>query len=266
MRQMKIASIFVLLTCALCLIDAETLSASFLDMVMVEGGSFSMGSKDGNASEQPVHTVQLDSFSISRYEVTQSQWKQIMGTTPKLDKGAGDKYPIYTIAWNEVVDFCNKLSIKEGLTPCYSGSGAGVECNFAANGYRLPTEAEWEYAARGGMKSKSYLYAGSNTVDEAGWYSTNSENKTHEVGQKIANELGIYDMSGNLWEWCWDWYEAAYYASSPSRNPAGPESGIYRVVRGGGWGINASSLRCSNRYFGAHRSDSSTGFRCVRAH
>lgn len=269
MKQMKRAVIFVVLFLSiLCRITAETNTAevqtTFLDMVSVEGGSFSMGSENGTPSEQPVHQVQIDSFYICKYEVTQSQWNEIMGTNPTFDKGKGEKYPVYNVTWSDAIDFCNKLSIKEGRTPCYSGSGAGTECDFSANGYRLPTEAEWEYAARGGRKSKQYIYAGSNNADEVGWCTANSEGKTHEVGSKAASELGIYDMSGNLWEWCWDWYDIKYYVFSPSRNPAGPDSGIYRVLRGGGWGINADGLRCAYRYYGAHRSDSSSGFRCVR--
>ncbi len=239
--------------------------SSFMDLVFVESGSFSMGSEEGNASEKPAHAVEVNGFYIGKYEVTQSQWIEIMGAKPILDKGAGDKNPIYNVSWSEAVDFCNKLSMKEGLTPCYTGSGAGTECNFSANGYRLPTEAEWEYAARGGNRSGKFLYAGSNNEEEAGWYSGNSGGATHEVGLKAPNELGLYDMSGNLWEWCWDWYDAKFYNSSPSKNPAGPDSGIYRVLRGGGWAIFANALRCTNRYYGAHRSDSSTGFRCVRA-
>ncbi len=281
MNLMKIAAILILFLSILCSITTVTSAnnstkvqvatikesndvVSFLDLVFVEGGSFSMGSSDGAPVEQPVHNVQVDSFYISKYEVIQSQWKEIMGTNPTLAKGTGEKYPIYNITWNDAVDFCNKLSIREGLIPCYSGSGAGVECNFSANGYRLPTEAEWEYAARGGKKSQNRLYAGSDNEAEAGWSSENSDNTSHEVGLKTPNELGIYDMSGNLWEWCWDWYESNYYASSPSRNPTGPSSGIYRVLRGGGWGINAYGLRCANRYYGAHRSDNGYGFRCVR--
>jgi sulfatase modifying factor 1 len=281
MKQMKMAAIAVLFLSILCCKTTETSTnnssevqtttikvlsdvTSFLDLVFVEGGSFSMGSNDGNPSEQPVHKVQVDSFYISKYEVTQSQWAEIMGASPTLNKGKGDKYPVYNVTWSDATDFCNNLSIKEGLTPCYSGTGAGIECDFSTNGYRLPTEAEWEYAARGGKKSQNYLYAGSNNADEAGWNSDNAEGMTHEVGLKAANELGIYDMSGNMWEWCGDWYGAKYYASSPSLNPTGPSSGIYRVLRGGGWGIFADGLRCSNRYYGAHRSDADCGFRCVR--
>jgi len=245
-------------------VEAPKVVSSLLDLIFVEGGSFSMGSEEGNPSEKPAHTVQVDGFYIGKYEVTQSQWNQIMGASPTLDKGTGDKNPVYNVSWTDAVDFCNKLSIKEGLTPCYSGSGAGTECNFSANGYRLPTEAEWEFAARGGIESKKYLYAGSNNEEEAGWYSGSSEGTTHEVGLKAPNELGLYDMSGNLWEWCWDWFDAKFYSSSPSKNPTGPESGIYRVLRGGGWAIFADALRCTNRYYGAHRSDSSSGFRCAR--
>jgi formylglycine-generating enzyme len=282
MATMKSTAKFILILGVMCFVIMGAVAegggasdAPFMELVPVEGGSFIMGSEAGNASERPVHEVQVDSFFIGKYEVTQAQWKDVMGSSPAFDREKGDRYPVYNVSWQDATAFCNKLSVREGLSPCYSGSGAGIACDFSANGYRLPTEAEWEFAAiggaarggaaRSGKAGGRHLYAGSDDADEVGWDSANSGGAMHEVGTKAANEIGAYDMSGNLWEWCEDWYGADFYGSSPSKNPIGPESGIYRVQRGGSYGINAYGLRCSNRYYGAHRSDSSTGFRIARA-
>jgi len=141
----------------------------------------------------------------------------------------GDNLPVEKVSWNDIQKFIKKLNKKTGKT------------------YRLPTEAEWEFAARGGTNSKGYKYAGSNNIDDVAWYSSNSGSKTHKVGTKQANELGIYDMSGNVWEWCSDWYGSSYYKNSPSNNPQGATSGSNRVYRGGGWSCSASYCRVANR-------------------
>jgi Uncharacterized conserved protein len=272
MRIHKTAPIFFGLACLAGSIAAQdagavavTGAAPFMELVSVPGGAYSMGSDSGSNSEKPSHQVQVGDFLIGKYEVTQAQWKDVMGSSAVADRGKGERYPVYNVSWQEATDFCNKLSEREDLTPCYSGSGAGRVCDFSANGYRLPTEAEWEYAAKGGAEGGKHLYSGSDVKDEVGWDSANAGSASHEVGQKAANELGLFDMSGNVWEWCWDWYQADYYASSPAQNPQGPETGIYRVLRGGSYGINAFGLRCTNRYYGAHRSDSSSGFRVARS-
>jgi len=243
---------------------ADDGAAPFMELVSVEGGSFGMGSDAGAASERPVHEVRVGAFLIGKFEVTQAQWKDVMGSSATADRGKGDRYPVYNVSWQDATAFCNKLSQREGLAPCYSGSGAGTTCDFSANGYRLPTEAEWEFAARGGKAGGKRLYSGSDDKDAVGWDSANATSSTHEVGLKAPNELGVYDMSGNVWEWCFDWYGADFYATSPRDDPTGPESGFYRVLRGGSYGINSFGLRSANRYYGAHRSDSSTGFRVVR--
>ena len=214
-------------------------------MVFVKGGTFQMGSNDGEDGEKPVHTVTVDDFYIGKYEVTQKEWKEVMGNNPSYFKG--DNSPVEEVSWYDAVEFCNKLSKKEGLTPCYSGSGKNTKCDFSANGYRLPTEAEWEYAALGGNKSRGYKYSGSNTIGEVAWYGNNSGSKTHPVGKKQPNELGIYDMSGNVWEWCWDWHDKNYYSKSPKYNPKGPGSCKYRVLRGGSWDNYDIGCRSSNR-------------------
>lgn len=238
------------------------------EMVFVEGGTFQMGSDEGESDEKPVHNVTLNSFLISKYEVTQELWESVMGNRPSYFKGS--KRPVEFVNWCEAVEFCNKLSEKEGLQKAYSGSRDNITCDFDVNGYRLPTEAEWEYAARGGKKSKGYTYSGSNNLNEVGWYgaSNNSGNRSKEegtsgVGKKQPNELGIYDISGNVWEWCWDRY--GDYSSGSQTNPGGPSAGSARVCRGGCWYYNVEYCRIVDR--NCYTPDSShegLGFRLAR--
>jgi len=216
-----------------------------VEMILVEGGTFHMGSSDGEDDEKPVHEVIVDSFWIGKYEVTQKEWQSVMGTNPSKFKGENN--PVERVSWHDAVKFCNQLSLKDGLEPVYRFSGEIIECDFTKNGYRLPTEAEWEYAARGGQKSLGYKYAGSNNAGSVAWYYDNSGGKTHRVGTKQPNELGLYDMSGNVWEWCWDWYGEGYYLHSLMKNPRGPSSGPRRVLRGGGWGNYAEYVRSAFR-------------------
>jgi formylglycine-generating enzyme required for sulfatase activity len=215
------------------------------NMVLVEGGTFQMGSTNGFDNEKPVHTVTVKSFYMGKYEVTQKEWTEVMGSNPSSFKG--DTLPVESINWYEAVEYCNRLSLKEGLTPAYWGSGAAIVCDFHASGYRLPTEAEWEYAAKGGNKNfLSYEYSGGNSVDRVAWYSGNSGYSTHPVGTKQANDLGLYDMSGNVYEWCWDWYGRSYNSGSQN-NPVGASSGSGRVLRGGSWGDDAGGVRSAYR-------------------
>jgi sulfatase modifying factor 1 len=247
------------------------------EMVLVEAGSFQMGSTNGDADEQPVHTVHITQpFYISKYAVTFEEYDlfcdDTVGIPRPKDRGWGrGAHPLSGVNWYDAVKYCNWLSEKEGLTPCYNVKGKLTECDFSANGYRLPTEAEWEYAARGGQKSQGYEYVGGDNVDDVGWYEGNSGGQTHPVGQKQPNELGLYDMSGNMWEWCWDWYGQDYYASSPVSDPTGPSTGtgVYiadadRARRGGSYREKAVYLRVAFR--GAdgatYRGDST--FRLVR--
>jgi formylglycine-generating enzyme required for sulfatase activity len=234
------------------------------NFVRVEGGTFQMGTASGGSNdERPVHTVTVKSFSIGKYEVTQKEWQEIMGNNPSRFRG--DNRPVENVSWFDAVEYCNRLSLKEGLTPAYRGSGDNIICDWNANGYRLPTEAEWEFAAKGG--TKDYLtteYSGSNNAGSVAWYDGNSGGSTQPVGTKAANSLGIFDMSGNVWEWCWDWY-ASSYPSGAQTDPRGAASGANRVLRGGSWGNAATYVRSANRdsYAPSDRRGS-IGFRLVR--
>jgi formylglycine-generating enzyme required for sulfatase activity len=246
------------------LIAARTLEKYHPELIRVEGGTFRMGSNNGDNDERPVHSVTVSSFYIGKYEVTQKEYEAIMGSNPSdTYKGIGDNYPVNEVSWYDAVAYCNALSRKEGLTPCYNGSGDSIRCNFSANGYRLPTEAEWEFAARGGNSSRGYTYSGSNNVGSVAWYDSNSGNKTHPVGQKQANELGLYDMSGNVYEWCWDW--CGGYSSGSQTDPTGPSSGSYRINRGGSWTYYGRTCRSAYRshYYPSNR-NYYLGFRVVR--
>ena len=197
------------------------------EMVFVQGGTFNMGSNDGETDEKPIHTETVSDFNIGRYEVTQAQWKAVMSSNPSNAKG--DNLPVENVSWDDVQEFLKKLNAKTGKN------------------YRLPTEAEWEFAARGGVKSKNYKYSGSNSATDVAWVSENSNNITHTVGSLKANELDIFDMSGNVWEWCQDLYDENYYKNSPPLNPKRSSSGEYRVLRGGSWFIFSTYCRVANR-------------------
>jgi formylglycine-generating enzyme required for sulfatase activity len=217
------------------------------EMVFVQGGTFTMGCTSEQGSdcddwEKPTHRVTVSSFNIGKYEVTQAQWNAIMENNPSHFKG--DNLPVEYVSWDDVQEFIRRLNAITGKK------------------YRLPTEAEWEYAARGGNKGNGYKYSGSNNIDNVAWYNENSSNTTHPVGTKQANELGIYDMFGNVFEWCSDWYDD--YSSAAQTNPMGASSGSYRVIRGGSWYYFASDCRVSFRnYISPGSSDSHLGFRLV---
>jgi formylglycine-generating enzyme required for sulfatase activity len=252
------------------------------DMVRVEGGTFQMGNNDGWDDEKPVHTVTITGFYMGKYEVTQREWTAVMGSNPSVFRG--DNLPVETVNWYDAVEYCNRLSEREGLTPAYTIDKDRddynnhsfeydklrwtVGWNRTANGYRLPTEAEWEYAARGGNGSPgNYIYAGSNNPDEVAWYDGNSPASTQEVGKKKPNGLGLYDMTGNVYEWCWDWYYEEYYSTSPRNDPIGPPWGDSRVARGGSWDLPDSYqvLRTTLRSCGAQNDGVyDQGFRVVR--
>jgi formylglycine-generating enzyme required for sulfatase activity len=238
---------------------------TYRNEVWVEGGSFRMGSDSGDSDEKPVHTVSVSGFYIMSTEVTQKDYTALMGTNPSNFKG--DSLPVEQVSWYDAVAYANKLSQKDGLTPAYTISGTNVAWNKGANGWRLPTEAEWEYAALGGPKAQglaqSAVYAGSADLGSVAWYDGNSGNKTHQVATKAPNTLGLYDMSGNVWEWTNDWYGS--YGSGGQTDPMGASSGEWRVLRGGSWLNNDYHARSARRgyYFPVNR-DSSHGFRLVR--
>ncbi|MBN1250987.1 MAG: formylglycine-generating enzyme family protein [Bacteroidales bacterium] len=251
-------------------------------MVLVEGGTFKMGRDTKKdivegaefKNELPRHDVTLNSFMIGKYEVTVKEYKEFVKATGKkmpsspdsawfaehpdtklyypLSKsqwwGWKDYYPMHNVTWYDAVEYCNWLSEKNGLEKCYKIAGENTTCDFSKNGYRLPTEAEWEFAARGGNKSKGYNYSGSNNLDDVAWYDETTGLKgPMKVGTKKPNELGIYDMSGNVWEWCNDYYSGSYYSISPKDNPKGAGQNIHRVIRGGSWHYRSQLARIADR-------------------
>ena len=222
-----------------------TLYVSEPEMVFVKGGSFQMGSNSGLEDEKPVHSVTLSSYYIGKYEITQKQWRDVMGSDlPLLVFKGCDDCPVEKLNYEEVQTFLAQLNAATGKN------------------YRLPTEAEWEFAERGGNASKNFTYSGSNEISEVAWYKDNSESKTHPVGKRKVNELGIYDMTGNVWEWCSDWYDANYYSTSPTQNPICSVIGSNHVARGGSWINTPVDCRITHRhgYTPSHRV-SNLGFR-----
>ena len=255
------------MTCALMAQEEIVVTANEVAFTMkyVEGDRFIMGAQsfghqwanfdtEAAGDETPPHFVTVSSFYMAETEVTQGLWEAVMGTTVEQQRdkanpewplrGVGANYPMYYVSWDDCQAFVEKLS---GLT---------------GKKFRLPTEAEWEFAARGGKMAKGDKYAGSKHMGLAGWYYMNSASTSHPVKEKAANELGLYDMSGNVWEWCSDWY--ARYDRALQTDPQGPATGVERVLRGGGWAYYASRCRVSFRYkFDPEHSNSSYGFRIV---
>ena len=220
------------------------------EMVFVKGGTFTMGATEEQIpeapddDEYPAHEVTVGDFYIGKYEVTQELWEYVMGYNPSFPQLA--KYPVENISLMDCVDFVANLN------------------SLTGKHFDIPTEAEWEYAARGGNMSKGYIYSGSNIIDDVAWYTDNSSQINHQCGTKAPNELGIYDMSGNVSEWCSDWYDENYYASSPTVNPTGPKTGLGVVCRGGTYVYGKWSCRVSSRDFAnADERWTNLGFRLV---
>ena len=233
------------------------------NMVYISGGTFTMGSpaneRGRSANEGPQHQVTVSPFYMEKYPVTQAEYEEIMGTNPSSFQGSD--LPVEQVSWFDALDYCNKLSLSEGLTPVYTINGNNASWNPDANGYRLPTEAEWEYACRAGTQTP---FNCGTSVGDAGWYSANSGGMTHPVGQKQPNSWGLYDMHGNVLEWCWDLL--GNYTADAQTDPQGVSSGTNRVYRGGCWRFEAIQTRSAFR-FGNYPSlrINFVGFRIVRA-
>ncbi|HPD39135.1 MAG TPA: SUMF1/EgtB/PvdO family nonheme iron enzyme [Mesotoga infera] len=256
--------------------ESEIKTSNGDELIYVEGGSFVMGDTwgDGDSDEKPTHKVELTyDFYIGKYPVTFEEYDRYCSETgatkPYVWNWGRGRRPVIRVSWFDAIGYCDWLSDVEGLARAYDNAGNLIDSRgnetidpSKVKGYRLLTEAEWEYAARGGKKSRRNKYAGSNNPDEVAWYDSNSGSKTHEVGQKKRNELGLYDMSGNVYEWCSDWYGS--YSSSAQTNPYN-DSGSNRVFRGGGWYSDAAYTRVANRRYNSPTlTNYSLGFRIAR--
>jgi len=262
----------------ICLLRVTARARPFFgeDMVLIPAGSFHMGNITGHpnglSNEQPVHEVNITRpFLMSRTLVTQELYEEVMGSNPA--HFIGTHHPVDQVSWYDAVAFCNMRSLLEGLDPCYTGEGEFIVCDFSANGYRLPTEAEWEYACRAGTETD--FHTGNMThsafspldpaLDRAGWYGGNSNATTYPVALKQANAFELYDMHGSVWEWCCDWWDSDYYAVSPAVDPRGPDTGRNRVLRGGSW--NGFANYCRSAFRGGSNpgvGGVNYGFRVVR--
>ncbi|MBW7989224.1 MAG: SUMF1/EgtB/PvdO family nonheme iron enzyme, partial [Planctomycetes bacterium] len=249
--------------------EAETLEVittkTGIEMTKIPEGWFDMGSKSDSPDESPVHKVWISSFWLDRYEVVQEQFKKFQISDPSHFKDPNN--PLEQINWTDATLFCNERSLAEGLDPCYDEET--WECNFHANGYRLPTEAEWEYACRAGTAAKFSFGNDVRNLKDHAWFAENSSEKTRPVGKKKPNPWGLYDMYGNVSEWCNDFYSESYYKNSDQKNPKGSIKGKERVLRGGAWNSSANSCRSSYRSSDPSIDDTclasdAIGFRCVR--
>lgn len=244
-------------------------TASGIEMVAVPGGSFEMGSKGKEETDQQLHRVQVSAFLMDKYPVTQEEYEKRMGKNPSLNKGP--RHPVEQIRWRDAVLYCNARSQTEGLRPAYNTNT--WECRFEANGYRLPTEAEYEYALRAGTRTIFHCGDSAEVLKQFAWFRANSSRGPHPVGEKPPNAWGLYDLVGNVWEWCNDYYQEDYYQHSPERDPRGPAKGQDRVVRGGCWNSKPDYCRAAYRSFEtpvytdicfAKDMNGQIGFRCVR--
>jgi formylglycine-generating enzyme required for sulfatase activity len=235
-------------------------------MVPIAPGQFVMGSDQGPIDAKPAHAVKVDGFLMDQSEITQEVYQRVMGTNPSRQKKP--KNPVEQVTWTAAVRFCNARSAQEGLKPCYDTNRWG--CDFSAGGYRLPTEAEWEYACRAGSTTAYYFGDNPEDLKAFGWFEGNAQAQPHPAAQRKPNAWGLYDMAGNVWEWCNDFYGAKYYRTSPQDNPRGPDAGEKRVLRGGAWSSSAANCRSWVRNCDeAGLTDvcltmDSNGFRCVR--
>ncbi len=254
-----------------CLVFADTApkaatSKSGIRMVLLPGGTFKMGSDSGREDEKPLHLVTLSPFYMDICEVSQDEFERACGNNPSRFRDR--QGPVERTRWTDAAAYCNARSAREGLKPCYDPKTWA--CDFTADGYRLPTEAEWEYACRAGTAASTFCGDGEREVEKYAWFRGNSGEKVHKVGSKRANPWGLHDMYGNVAEWCNDFYDPGYYQVGAKLNPTGPESGAKRVLRGGSWASRPKYLTSA-----AREADSPVtadicqgydtyGFRCVR--
>jgi len=249
----------------------EVITKSGVAMVYLPGGEFMMGSNQGNPDEVPAHKVKVSSYLMDMFEVTQEMFTKVQLPNPSHWQESPKK-PVERVRWRDAKQYCNERSLLEGLKPCYNEKTIDWDCDYAANGYRLPSEAEWEYACRAG-KDEAYELGQADKLRQYAWFAENADQKTHAVGQKKPNRWGLCDLSGNVSEWCEDVYDATYYRNSPALDPHGPPNpgkDVKRVIRGGSWKSSASLCRASARQ-GEKTGDSDAcfstdycGFRCVR--
>ncbi len=243
----------------------EITTQTGVKMLLLPGGTFTMGDANGEIDETP-HKVTVSPFYMDVYEVTQINYMRLMDDNPSRKKGKMN--PVEQIRWSDAVKYCNARSKAEGLEQAYDLEE--WTCNFEANGYRLPTEAQWEYAARGGTTTSYSFGATDKNIKQFAWFRDKVSGKPHPVGQRKPNPFGLHDMHGNLWEWCNDFYGVEYYGNSPEKDPRGPESGEKKVLRGGSFGSSANSCRSAYRnnedpaYTDACFGYDIYGFRCVR--
>ena len=247
----------------------EITTKTGIKMIVLPAGEFTMGDDNGEDDERPARRVNVGAFLMDKYEVTQKAYRDLMGTIPPT-KTPSDDRPVQQVTWLQAAQYCNARSLREGLAPCYDAST--LKCNFDADGYRLPTEAEWEYACRAGTTGDYFFGRDPRVLAKYAWFRDNARKAAHPVGRMQPNNWGLHDMQGNLSEWCNDHYDAAWYQYQKARgdNPRGPASAQYRVLRGGNWDSGAETCRSSARYFEApgfadvcFRRDA-IGFRCVR--
>ncbi|RJR08375.1 zinc-ribbon domain-containing protein [Candidatus Parcubacteria bacterium] len=236
-----------------------TVNTTGAELILIPCGTFQMGSEKYD-DEKPIHIIEVKSFYMSKYPVTNKEYC----IYKKGHKNPGNNFPVVRINWYEVIDYCNWLSDRERLPRCYVGKSDNIVLNISKNGYRLPTEAEWEYACRAG--SPTNYYWGNEMNGDYCWYDENSGGMYHPVGQKKPNKFGLYDMSGNVFEWCSDWYDKNYYSISLSDDPIGPERGVGRVIRGGSYYGGTDYWRSSGRnYSNPNNYYDVIGFRLVRS-
>jgi formylglycine-generating enzyme required for sulfatase activity len=237
-----------------------------MEMVSIAPGQFNMGVNEGPIDSKPAHLVKIDGFLIDQHEITQEVYQNVVRKNPSRRKNPQN--PVEQVTWSAAAQFCNARSLQENLTPCYNTNT--WECDFSASGYRLPTEAEWEYACRAGSDTRFYFGENPDELKNYAWFEGNSQSKPHPVGQRRPNAWGLYDMEGNVWEWCNDFYGPKYYRDCPGDNPRGPQHGEKRILRGGAWSSSAED--CASWIRNCDEPGltdicltmDSNGFRCVR--